>query len=127
MRAPSSVIGGVTEDGSVMSMVVGSDGRLSSNFGPDTPDQLPQSGRWTVNLTSDIAIPDSARIIRIRPVTNEVRYCMGAAPAAAGANAFSLGGIALADQWETFIPETGVGRHLRLLATVSTSVDVEYR
>lgn len=86
-----------------------------------------QSGVWTLSgTTATITIPDGARIITLLP-SAAIRVRLGAAPAAAGANAFAAGAPVEAATRRAFLLPDGTSRELRVLGTSGTTIAVEVR
>jgi hypothetical protein len=111
-------------------VMIGGDVEVAS-FPSDLRTAVNKHRRVTLNATpstpTPVAIPDSARGIRIYPQSNDVRFGLGESPPAAVATAdWGIGSFAKADQWEVRVLPTSTGRELRLISTVaSVVVDLE--
>ena len=86
------------------------------------------SGRGTEVASSvySIDIPDGAEGFRIYPTTNAIRFAVDADPSTEGGfTVLSSGAIAKPGAWETRLLQAGSST-VRVLATTSTIVDVEF-
>ena len=88
----------------------------------------------TPGTVTTVTIPDTAQGIRLYPRSNGIRFAIGEDPAAVGtssnttiaASAFTVGGVAKADQWETRILAAGTSRTVRIRSiTASVVIDME--
>ena len=94
-------------------------------------DGTEQSGVWTLSATpgtvASITVPDTARIVTLRP-SADIRARFGADPAAAGADAFAAGSPVAANERRAFILMSGTSRTIRVRSTTaSATVTVEWR
>jgi hypothetical protein len=88
----------------------------------------------TVGTVTTVTLPDTARGFNLYARANPARFAINEDPAAVGtsssttiaASAFTVGGIAKADQWTTRLIAAGTNRTLRLRSlTASLVLDLE--